>query len=463
MTNCFNCANFGWKSDKDPFTASVGNVCCPHCKVATYCSESCRSEHWIKLHKFHCDIMRGAKELPGGKHDRDSCLACKEESEAAGVNNNGLPPLPCYLPNNFVPILTEGYTFEDSKKAPAHILPVQLGEMTGVFVSKLEQTLSTMLRLMKKMMMDKHPLWTYCKSVYKTIWDELKISRQRIWISRVILFDTVFELTCLHEVEKLVKLKLLEKISVADNFFVSNGIKEGGLYKPFETVKLLFGILGKANIENNKKMGYGNANKAPKPLKELKDKLESVSKFNEMWSQVLKLLDGRLAHLEDLKKAACYGDLKKPCWGCFKDFTVKGIIYGINTEHVGPVLMLGNFSTFSHCGKCNFKTAYQRYLDSEKEWNEHFGSNKIERCDFCGKFGGQRHRCITCHSKLYCGRECWEADQEIHKEFCKPCNEMEPWKVKDGFSGRKQNELKSETTKKNEKAISKLQDLVNKM
>ena len=58
--------------------------------------------------------------LPGGKHDRNSCLACKEESEAAGVNN-------------FVPIPTEEYTFEDSKKTPAHVLPVQLGEMTGVF------------------------------------------------------------------------------------------------------------------------------------------------------------------------------------------------------------------------------------------------------------------------------------------------------------------------------------------
>ena len=322
-----------------------------------------RSEHWLKLHQFHCDIMRGAKVLPGGKHDRDSCLACKEESEAAGVNNNGLPPLPCYLPNNFVPIPTEEYTFEDSKKTPAHVLPVQLGEMTGVFESKLEQTLSIMLRLMKKMMMDKHPLWTYCKSNYKMIWNELKIARQRIWISRVILFDHVFESTCLVFVELLVKSKLQEKIYDAHNFFVSNSIKEGGFYKPFETIKLLFGILGKANIENQKKIGYGNANKAPKPLKELKGKLETASKFHEMWSRVLKLLDGRMAPLEDLNNLACYGDLKKPCWGCFKDFTVKEIFYGQaanNTEHFGPFLMLGNFSNFSHCGKCNFKRAYQR-------------------------------------------------------------------------------------------------------
>ena len=309
--------------------------------------------------------MRGVKELPGGKHDRDSCRACKEESEAAGVNNNGLPPLPCYLPNNFVPISTEAYTFEDSKKTPAHILPVQLGEMTGVFVSKLEQTLSITLRLMKKMMMDKHPLWTYCKPIYKVIWDELKIARQRIWILRMVLFDHTFESSCLAFVESFLKSKINEKIYDADKFFVINGIKEGGLYKPFETVKLLFGILAKAHAENSK-MGYENTKKAPKPPKELKGKIETVSKFHEMWSQVLKLLDGRLAHLEDLKKAACYGDLKKPCLGCFKDFTVKEIFYTptLNIfslhEGVGPFLMLGNTSNISHCGKCNYKRAYQR-------------------------------------------------------------------------------------------------------
>ena len=125
MTNCFNCINFQWKeiSDDPTIRASAGVVSCLHCKAMTYCSESCRlvcvtisyplinhysyivtprSEHWLKLHQFHCDIMRGAKVIPGGKHDKDSCLACKEESEAAGANNNGLPSLPCYLPNNFV-------------------------------------------------------------------------------------------------------------------------------------------------------------------------------------------------------------------------------------------------------------------------------------------------------------------------------------------------------------------------
>jgi len=462
MTNCFNCINFQWKeiSDDPTIRASTGVVSCLHCKAMTYCSESCRSEHWLKLHQFHCDIMRGAKVIPGGKHDKDYCLACKEESEAAGANNNGLPSLPCYLPNNFVPAPIT----QDSKEIPAYVFPVQLGEMTGVFESKLEQTLSIMLRLMKKMMIDNHPLWTLCRSEYMIIWNALKKGRELIWMVRQAYMDFFIEKVM---VSWFNKSKLLERIIEINKVFERNGIKEVGPYKPYETLKILFGITRKAHGQL-KKMDYENAGKVPKSPKELEDKIESVSQFHEMWSQVLQLLPGRLAHIEDLKKAACYGDITKPCWGCFKDFKVKEFYYRetiFNNGNADPVFMLGHFSNFSHCGKCNYKRALERFLNLEKEWNGIEKSQKLEICDFCGKYGEHRHRCITCHTKLYCGRECWEADQEVHKEFCKPCDEIEPWKVKDGFSVRKEARIKrnAETTKTNEKVLSKYQDMVNKM
>jgi len=183
---------------------------------------------------------------------------------------------------------------------------------------------------------------------------------------------------------------------------------------------------------------------------------------------ILQLLPGRLAHIEDLKKVACYGDLTKTCWGCFEDFKVKDVFYKTTIFPKGnadPFFMVGIFSNFSYCGKCNYKSAFKRFLDFEKKWIETLRLQKFEMCDFCGKSGMQRHRCITCHTKLYCGRECWEADQEIHKEFCKPCDEMEPWKVKDVFSRRREQifKLNAEGHKKNEKVYSEIQDFIEKM
>ena len=298
--------------------------------------------------------MRGAKELPGGKHDRDSCLACKEESEAAGVNNNGLPPLPCYLPNNFVP------TFQGCEGTPSFVFPVQLGEMMGKFDSKVENTLSILLRLMKKMMIDKHPLWTHYRSAYVTLWNRLKEAREQIWIGRVGYLDCFFEVfnVATFQFEYYEALKLGDKINEIDQIFEIHGIVEVGPYKPFEIIKILFGILGKAQSEL-RKIGYEHTSKAPKPPVELKDKIESVSEFHEMWKCVLELLSGRLASIEDLKKSVCYGDLNKTCWGCYKDFIVSEF-FPTRHRSVGALFTFGIHSNFSYCGKCSYRVAFER-------------------------------------------------------------------------------------------------------
>ena len=92
-------------------------------------------------------IMMGAKVLQGGKHDK-RIRGCQSRA-----NNNGLLRFPATIPTTI--------SFRSRQPGtPTYVFPVQLGEMTGVFESKLEQTLPIMLRLMKKMMMDKHPLYS---------------------------------------------------------------------------------------------------------------------------------------------------------------------------------------------------------------------------------------------------------------------------------------------------------------
>ena len=101
----------------------------------------------------------------------------------------------------------------------------------------------------------------------------------------------------------------------------------------------------------------------------------------------------------------------------------------------------------------------------EQKWAEAKKIQKCELCDFCGQRGRQRHRCITCRTKIYCGKECYDADQEVHKQFCKPYDEMMPWKVKNGFSGRRKDMMKfnAQKAKDNDKLFSELQELVKKM
>ena len=77
------------------------------------------------------------------------------------------------------------------------------------------------------------------------------------------------------------------------------------------------------------------------------------------------------------------------------------------------------------------------YLDMEKNLYEEEAKMFTENCDYCGKLGLGGHRCYKCHTKVYCGQECYDADLSVHKEICKPKKEMDAWKIRENFRGRK--------------------------
>ena len=77
-----------------------------------------------------------------------------------------------------------------------------------------------------------------------------------------------------------------------------------------------------------------------------------------------------------------------------------------------------------------------RYLDMEREmWEKE--KMFMENCDYCGELGLGGHRCYKCHTKVYCGQECYDADLSVHKETCKPKEEMDAWKIRENYRGRK--------------------------
>ena len=79
----------------------------------------------------------------------------------------------------------------------------------------------------------------------------------------------------------------------------------------------------------------------------------------------------------------------------------------------------------------------------------------IERCDHCGKLVLGGHRCYKCHTKVYCGQECYDADLSVHKEICKPMEEMDAWKIRENFRGRKDGDEYQKIWEENAKVMNK--------
>ena len=248
---------------------------------------------------------------------------------------------------------------------PDYILPVELGEMTGRFDTKAEQTLSLMLRLMKKMMIDKHRVWTHCRTSFAEIWNGLKELRMFHWLSGIIFFPCNIE----SEVEsvfsyKTAGLKIHKEVVKIEQYFEKVRFEEVGPFRPWETFTALYGIHARSHNEGlmavhrmiSKDLGF--------PY-ELKNQTVLPGQFSEMWSKVLELLPGRLAPIQDLRKALCFGlDLTKRCYGCFNDFTVEEIFWipslMPNKDTTTPSYTLDRL--FSFCGRCDYKVAMERYL-----------------------------------------------------------------------------------------------------
>jgi len=269
----------------------------------------------------------------------------------------------------------------------------------------------------------------------------LKESRETNWLLGMIYFPYNLE----REVESVMYTsweQIHEKVVEIQYHLNYFDFEEDGPFRPWETFKALVGIYSKSH--NEREIAERRVNsQAPDFPDELKNQLVLPGQFYEMWSKVLELLSGRLAPIQDLRKALCFGDLTKRCCGCLIDFTVEKVscIPGQmpGPDSTTPTYSFDRLGYFSFCGRCDYKVVIERVFEAEaqlmKVLDTFFKSS--DRCDGCGEWGEKRHRCITCHTKLYCSRECHFADQDVHQQFCKPKEEMEPWKIIREFKERK--------------------------
>ena len=110
------------------------------------------------IHKKQCKYIAGKEVLANAKHDEANCLVCNEESKAkAGkmgkMTKTSNPVLPCTM--------SASTSFHLMNIPIAIGMPaIPLAEMTGNYLSKEDHTVAIMMRILIKMKMTKHIIWS---------------------------------------------------------------------------------------------------------------------------------------------------------------------------------------------------------------------------------------------------------------------------------------------------------------
>ena len=441
IPSCDNCSIYGWKQPDDRSTIKR----CSRCEVVSYCSKQCQKEHWYNAHKQHCKYLvpSTSKLLPNAKHNEATCLVCKEESRAGLVNmaqsNNKV--LPCYMSvlnkiNMNMPQVWLPNGVPLSEGMPA--LP--LAEMTGIYHSKLDTTIAIMLRILVKMKMTKHIIWSTRKSSVEKLYRILVKCRVDEWCGQLHTKPRSSE----HNgapFEREASANFLAAIKDIDSVFLT--VPDLGLFIPWGTFKILFVFFfGSKYMEGCRIADYLGTSGMPDEVSNIR---MTYSAFHMLWEKLLNELKEGLVPLTTLVEVVCEGNVFKQCLECGIQVHVKdvAVLYGANRLVSGlPVFMLGAGLVFSLCGKSDcfhslnvdtFRTASRQMLLIYERLLWEYGR---EVCDYCGGINQevQSHRCAGCKTKVYCKVECLTNDK-VHLGLCQ---EEEKRKMKPSNSSRRE-------------------------
>jgi len=407
---CVNCKVYGWKQPAD--TSDLKR--CSQCKVVWYCSEQCQKEHWHKTHKNHCKYLAGKKVLPKSKHDEATCLVCQEEMETKACSGccwQCSPVLPCTLSvgNNHLSI--------NHCETVGQFPHIPLAEMTGQFYSKVETTLAIMMRIMLKMKMTGHAMWTVEKETSDQLYQIL--SRLRVMVRNFsvvvgtpgpILGDSF------HRAELF---EAMDKINLV--------IRDENQHRPWDTLKVLAIFLMGANDLIGR--AVADLLGVPDLSETVQTMRVTVPNFLRLWENVLKLLSKNLVPISNLVEVLCDGNTTRECFGCGDQVFVENLFVNCFGQLVAPpntpILMVNLVLLVTSCGRLDcltpvFTAKMNKAIDQVYWVYTQFSElYRDDICDYCGEFNKEvrGYRCAGCKSKLYCGMGCYEKDT-VHHTLC---------------------------------------------
>jgi len=415
---CLNCEVYGWNQPTD--TSDLKR--CSMCKIAWYCTEQCQKEHWHKTHKNHCKYLAGKKDLRDSKHDEATCLVCKAETESGVVSmcQPSSPGLPCTLSSaNNRPSISH-------QMSVGYFPHIPLPEMTGRIHSKVETTLAIMMRIMLKMKIAKHSLWSLEKEAADKLYQKLIQFRVDARFYALLgtpgnLWDESFSSS-----EELIEI--MERINRST--MISRGDhKDWNIFRPWDTLKVLaIFLLGSAH-------NFGRSIADLLGVSELCEKYLSIrttlTKFLKTWENVLALLNTGLVPITTLVGVLCAGGIVQQCFGCGDQVAVEDLAVlcfgniAVPPPNI-PVLLVDPVLQVISCGRQGCLNV-SAIIDIIKEpidrlfgvYERYYELHMEDICDFCGELNNEAkgYRCAGCKSKLYCGMTCYEKDT-VHHKLC---------------------------------------------
>jgi len=438
--SCCNCRCYGWEPPEDSSTIQR----CGRCKVTNYCSKQCQEEHWHNLHKQHCKYLTKQKVLSKAFHDEATCLVCKEVTMTGMVKmiRPGNPVLGCPMA-----LVNQGVNMNIFLSSTN--LPFRLPEMTGRFKTKVEATLTFMMRILLKMKLTNHPVWSICYKKLGDLYKWLESTRISCWgqYCKIIPGPKLDHALVFH-LQGHLKL-ILELMSSIAKLVNAAGFKDQGELKPWDTLKVLSSFLFMLRMEIWRNVAEHSGVILDMSEDLLRRRVTSVQ-FNEVWQQILDKMHGGLVPYLTLVTVVCGGKLRQTCSMCLEEVQVSDVIGwdGDNyTEELRsiqcPLLHFG-IITAAVCSKVLCVESVDGILSNQETKGLILTYGKLylelngDRCDFCAlNYSGVRgHRCSKCKTKVYCGEQCRDLDWGVHKLVCREGEEVR--KRKAGKQRRKQ-------------------------
>ena len=408
---CANCPSYKW-----PQPDNVDKRCAG-CKILHYCSKECQTEHWLKVHKFHCKYLSGSKVMKDSSHKSSSCRRCQSEiiigSETMAKEEVSVLGCPFSKEETCVLPLRYGLDLE----APS---PVKLGEITGIFPSKVEHTVSSMQRLIYKMsLMEQYKM----EGVQKIIEElSLELLNMRMVTHVCYCFSAPRELDSGRFF--LTTDNFVSLISSLQKILNKERLGNNGKVKLMDTLLLLCQLLKTVLF---KTIPVPNAFTAGAYVEVTEPEI-----FGK-WERVLQKLDSDDWTYNQLISILLPNDKSSHrCFGCGNAVNARSAgfwedVFNAGFGDDGPkfyfttALPIGFFlCQFSISSPCSRKMIilYNYYFASEKTERQKNAALRNYWCDTCFKASGSLHRCSACLTKLYCGPVCRDEDWTIHKQVC---------------------------------------------
>ena len=434
---CANCENYDWSQPAD-----LGKLMtCSKCKFISYCSKECQLEHWVKVHKQHCKYLAGLKLLPQSRHDPAHCHTCERQAEIGEdqIVKATNPSLPCIFPTliTFVPVLCQP-DHGNGNRTSAN-LPFQMGEMSGKFPTRAEQTISIICQLLYKMKLIKHPAWTILPEASKQLSSLLNCIKRLIW-------DFYIKIVPGHKLDITIQNMLTDnssspglikevfaEVDKIDEKLAAVKFMDKSVYRPWDAVKLLLGVLYQFSFDYQRKDAERLAGEEMLRNVMCRNAFKlrvSSAQFSDMWSQLLETMTGKLVPYIDLVKITCEGQLNQVCCGCSKEIHVLEVFFNRRTEieckKVVPFKFQGDV-TACFCADvvCFDQVVGSRFWHTSNFIAHVYSKLSLDlsyhRCDHCFLPSKDSiHRCTGCLTKLYCGELCRDEDWgKVHSQVCK--------------------------------------------